>query len=249
MLSAVQTVPGQDAAPPALPMPATEPTMDTGQPETAATTEIPEGEMSQPDAEQAGDAPTTAASEAETSVIAEPTDSGTNIEAAELLLRRSQAQQRFLEFYDDGNYPQSVIAANQVLQLTREAFGSDSIQTASPLTNLARAQHQLGDLEAARVNYNTAILTIEEHEGILSQRLINPLIGLGAVYNQAENYELGLRSYQRALRVNHVNGGFYNLEQLPVRDGLTESYIGLDDMTVRGAGDHHAAQERPESEG
>ena len=47
---------------------------------------------------------------------------------------------------------------------------------------------------------------------------------------RSEQYPLATQAYERALRVNHVNEGFYNLEQIRIRDGLTEGYLGLQDL-------------------
>ena len=62
------------------------------------------------------------------------------------------------------------------------------------------------------------------------RRLITPLTGLAQTYMRAGQLVQATESYERALHVNHVNEGFYNLEQFPVRDGLTESYLGQKDL-------------------
>ena len=148
----------------------------------------------------------------------------------ELHIRRDRAQRQFLTLYDDGNYQQSVFFANRVVELTREIFGNGNIELANPLMNLASAYRRSGDPQSAQATYSAAITSIEDNIDNLSAKLINPLTGLGATYNDAGLYALGLSAYQRALRISHVNGGFYNFEQLPARDGLTESYLGMDDL-------------------
>ena len=148
----------------------------------------------------------------------------------ELHIRRDRAQRQFLTLYDDGNYQQSVFFANRVVELTREIFGNGNIELANPLMNLASAYRRSGDPQSAQATYSAAIAIIEDNIDNLSAKLINPLTGLGATYNDAGLYALGLSAYQRALRISHVNGGFYNFEQIPARDGLTESYLGMDDL-------------------
>ena len=157
------------------------------------------------------------------------------VDAAELsrdepLARRERAHRQFLKLYDDGNYKQSIFFAAEVVDLTREIFGNRSIELAGPMINLANVYRNSGDTQSAQARYSAAIEIIEDNNGILSAELINPLIGLGATYNDAGLHELGLRAYQNALHVNHVNGGFYNFEQIPVRNGLTESYRGLEEL-------------------
>ena len=65
---------------------------------------------------------------------------------------------------------------------------------------------------------------------MLSRRLINPLTGLGTTYNRLGLYDDAANSFDRALRINHVNDGFYNFEQFKIYDGLTESYVGLQEI-------------------
>ena len=157
------------------------------------------------------------------------------VDAAELsrvepLARRERAHRQFLKLYDDGNYERSIVFAAEVVDLTREIFGKRSIELADPMINLASVYRNSGNTQSAQATYSAAIEIIEDNNDMLSAELINPLIGLGATYNDAGLHELGLRTYQRALHVNHVNGGFYNFEQIPVRDGLTESYLGLEEF-------------------
>ena len=109
-----------------------------------------------------------------------------------------------------------------------------------PLTNLATAQLRAGDLLAAEGNYTAAVTLVEKHAGIVSPRLITPLTGLAQTYMRAGQLVQATESYERALHVNHVNDGFYNLEQFPLRDGLTESYRGQKDLDK--ANFHQAAQ-------
>ena len=154
----------------------------------------------------------------------------TGLTGDERQIRRDRAQRQFLTLYDDRNYQQSIFFANRVVELTREIFGNNSIELADPLMNLASAYRRSGDPQSAQATYAAAIAIIEDNQDNLSAELINPLVGLGATYNDAGLYALGLSAYQRALRISHVNGGFYNFEQIPARDGLTESHLGMEDL-------------------
>lgn len=140
--------------------------------------------------------------------------------------KRAAAQQRFLQRMDEGRPADAVPAALEVAELTRQLYGASSILLASPLTNLATAQLESGDLLAAESNYVAGIGIIERSEGIISPRLTNPLVGLGETYIRGEQYTQATETYERALRVNHVNEGFYNQEQFRIHDGLTEGYLG-----------------------
>jgi TonB family protein len=143
---------------------------------------------------------------------------------------RDAAQARFLRLLDEGRNEEAVAAAREVVELTRQAVGDTSSELALPLSNLATAQFRAGDLLAAESNYKAAILLLEKRYGIVSERIINPLTGLGDVYVRGEQYAQATEAYSRALRINHVNDGFYNFDQFRIRDGLTEGYLGQRDI-------------------
>ena len=124
-------------------------------------------------------------------------------------------------------YAEAGIAANRIVTLTSEIYGSESIEYALACGDLAAVQSKAGELSAAATNYKKAIYLIEEREGIVSAQLIKLLMGLAAVQNSSGQWDLGLETYNRALRLNHVELGLNNIEQMPIRDGLTESYLGL----------------------
>jgi TonB family protein len=138
-----------------------------------------------------------------------------------------RAQAHFLELFNDGLYQKAKVAAGQTLEMTRWNYGNSSLEAALAQINLATTQSYTGDYEAAIENYTSSIAVIENIEGIISPRLINPLMGLASAYNATGGYDLGLVTYERSLRINHVELGLQNEQQMPIRDGLTESYIAL----------------------
>ena len=144
--------------------------------------------------------------------------------------RRSAAYQRMLRLLEEDRPADAVPAAFEVLQLTRELDGDDTVALVTPLTNLATAQLRAGDLLAAENNYSAAVTLVEEHAGIVAPQLGTPLMGLGQTYLRAGQFVQATESYARALHVSHVNEGFYNLDQFAARDGLTESYLGQKDI-------------------
>lgn len=175
----------------------------------------------EPDAEQATEdlAPTEAVS-AEGPAVAEPESAAPTPDDIDA------AYARFLRLRSEGRNDDATRAALQVAELTQQIYGAESEELATPLINLAIMQSHNGELPAAEQNYRTAISLIERHEGMLSARLINPLSGLGHTFNRAGNYEKAIESFDRALRLNHIELGFTNFEQFGIQDGLTESYIG-----------------------
>ncbi len=149
---------------------------------------------------------------------------------AALKQQRDAAEERYQRLIAEGRNADAAAAGQEVLALTGQLHGTDSLELADALTNLATAQLRNGDLQAAEASYQAAITLLEKREGFLSPRLVNPLTGLGEAYVRSEQYPLATKAYEQALRVNHVNEGFYNLDQIGIRDGLTEGYLGLQDL-------------------
>jgi TonB family protein len=156
--------------------------------------------------------------------------SGEGPDSAVLAQERAAAEERYQRLIAEGRNAEAAAAGLEVVTLTGQLHGADSLELASPLTNLATAQLRNGDLRDAAANYESAIALLEKRDGFLSSRLINPLTGLGETYVRSGQYALATQAYERALRVNHVNEGFYNLEQIRIRDGLTEGFLGQQDL-------------------
>ena len=143
---------------------------------------------------------------------------------------RVAAFQRMNELMQEGRYEEASAAARRALSLSEQAFGGDDIRLVAALNNYATSLMLSNDLIGAEQNYQRSLALVERLEGMLSPRLINIFIGLGATYNRAKLYEQGTEAFERALRINHVNEGFYNFEQFKIRDGLTEANIGVEEL-------------------
>ncbi len=140
---------------------------------------------------------------------------------------RDAAYNRMLELKEQKRYAEAVAAAQRILELSEQVWAADAIDLVAPINNLATMQMFNEDYAAAEKLYLRSIALITKREGILSPRLINTYVGLGATYIRAEVFDQAEQALARALRVNHVNEGFYNLDQLDIRDYLTDTYLGL----------------------
>jgi TonB family protein len=143
---------------------------------------------------------------------------------------RIAAYRRMVDLMEQRRYEEAIRAAQQALTLSEQEFGSDNIRLVAAMNNLATAHMMNGDLDSAEATYKRSLALTQRREGILSKRLINIYIGLGATYNRAGLYEQAAEAFQRALRINHVNDGFYNFDQFKIRDGLTEANIGMEEL-------------------
>jgi len=144
--------------------------------------------------------------------------------------RLESGRKRLAQLSDEQRYDEAEPVALRILRLTQEEFGADAEQVIEPLLGLAEAQINNANIDAAEQNLSASIMLIEKYAGPLSPELIGPLTALGEIYNQSGLYEKAALTFDRALRLNHVNLGFTNFEQFPIMDGLTNSYIAQKDL-------------------
>ena len=150
-----------------------------------------------------------------------------NLEKAEL---RNKYQNEFIELYDQELYLQSLRPAKEIVTLTKEIFGENSYRLITPLNNLGSAYYMVEEYELAQEIFKECIQLIELNGNIISPELSSPLYGIALTLNQFGQYEDAIRVLDRALRINHVNNGLYNPDQIKIHDSLTESYVGVRDV-------------------
>ena len=150
-----------------------------------------------------------------------------DLEKAEL---RKKYQMEFIELYDQKLYLQSLRPAKEIVALTKEIFGENSYRLITPLNNLGSAYYMVEEYELAQEIFKECIQLIELNRNIISPELSSPLYGIALTLNQFGQYEDAIRVLDRALRINHVNNGLYNPDQIKIHDSLTESYVGVRDV-------------------
>lgn len=138
--------------------------------------------------------------------------------------------ERYKELTDAGIYAEAANAAKRVVELSIRENGPRSNDTARALSNLALAQHQIGNFDAAQQNFESAIDIIIENEDRLNKMLINPLKGLGASQMRAGRPDLAAETYRRAVHISHVNEGPHNIEQIDILQALAETHLQLGDV-------------------
>lgn len=131
---------------------------------------------------------------------------------------------------DNEAYAEADTLAKRVIELVIEIHGVNSLDTARALTNLGIAQHKNEDYDAAVLNYQAAIDTIERVADRLDSNLINPLKGLGAAQFASGRPDLAADSFQRAVHVSHVNEGPHNLMQVEILESLAETYLSVGEL-------------------
>jgi hypothetical protein len=135
-----------------------------------------------------------------------------------LLYRDSLTQKAYLE---------ADTLAKRIIELSIRLFGLDSHESAKALTNLAIAQHNNQEFEAAQRNFMATIDIVERIDDNLSAELINPLRGIAATQAATGRADLARASYQRAVHVSHVNEGPHNKSQIQTLESMAELYLSV----------------------
>jgi hypothetical protein len=135
-----------------------------------------------------------------------------------LLYRDSLTQKAYLE---------ADTLAKRIIELSIRLYGLDSHESAKALTNLAIAQHNNQEFEAAQRNFMATIDIVERIDDNLSAELINPLRGIAATQAATGRADLARASYQRAVHVSHVNEGPHNKSQIQTLESMAELYLSV----------------------
>ena len=140
---------------------------------------------------------------------------------------RFEARMGFLDLVEAKDYDAAIPVGVRMVELTGEEYGVDSNERAIVLADLAEIRRRAGEHEQAEIDFLGAIATISGNEGNLSRMLIQPLIGLGANYQDMDEHMSALSAFTEARTVNRRSYGLLNEDQIPVLDRMTDSYIAL----------------------
>ncbi|MEN7343799.1 MAG: energy transducer TonB, partial [Pseudomonadota bacterium] len=134
-----------------------------------------------------------------------------------------------------GETEEALELAKQIVAVSSQLWGEQSPQLASALTNLAIAQIDAGDIEAAQQNFLGAISMRELYSSsIIDPELMNPLRGLAKTMVAMNAIEEAIPVYERAIHVSHVNLGPNNLEQMDLMGALSRAYFELGEVRDSG---------------
>lgn len=124
-------------------------------------------------------------------------------------------------------WPDAIVAAQQLVELTAEETGNDSLATADAVTHLANTHFLAGDLVSAEADYLRAVTLIEGRVGTLNRRLVVPLRGLGLIYFERQQHDLAAVVLERAIQVSHRAEGLFNPDQMDLLLHLAETLTQL----------------------
>lgn len=139
--------------------------------------------------------------------------------------RRRDYRNRFSEALSDRQYEEAQVAAKQMIEYAVEVGIDDPVCMADSLTKLALAQRLSEAYDPALQNYATAIDILETNDSMLSEKLIAPLLGVGATYLANGHPDLALGAFDRALHLRHVNDGPHSLKQVEILDAIVAAEL------------------------
>jgi hypothetical protein len=163
-------------------------------------------------------------------LIADPEEEGLEEPPSQRELDQKEINRLFELFKESlsaANYLEADTLAKQIIELSIKLYGIESAESAKALTNLAIAQHNNKEYEAAETNYLASIDIIETTSDRLNSALINPLKGLGATQLAIGRPDVARATLERAVHISHVNEGPHNQDQIEVLESMAEIYLAV----------------------
>lgn len=187
------------------------------------------------DEDASGQTPADAAAQAAGPETAEPSDdaesapSSTAFDSAQPVTR-FEAELAFDRLFAVDDFDAAVGIGEQMVDLTAEEFGADSVETGKAYTELGAAQREAGDFADAEESYLRAVEIMRKTGGPYSENLIDPLVGLGDTYQADAQYLNAVSAYNEARSVNRRVYGLLNEAQIPILDRMTESFYEMEEF-------------------
>jgi TonB family protein len=124
-------------------------------------------------------------------------------------------------------FRESLPVGEQLVTMTKEELGAESVEAGQAVYKLAEAQRQAGEHEAAERSYLEAVDIYRSVEGPFSPRVIEPLTGLGDSYQASADYVRAVSAYTEARTVNRRAYGLLNEGQIELLDRMTQSLMDM----------------------
>lgn len=143
------------------------------------------------------------------------------------LVSRLEAQIAFQELVKSGRYGQALPVGERLVKLTEVEFGEQSVEVAQALVALAEIQRRAGEYDTAEENFLTSIEMLGDEDGMFSEQLIDPLIGLATNYRHAGDYLAAIGVYNEARALSRRVFGLFNEGQIDILDRMSETLIDM----------------------
>jgi len=135
---------------------------------------------------------------------------------SEAHLSRLEAQIEFIDLVQQRRFEEALPLAHAMVTLTEAEFGSPSEELATALNNLAIVQRNLEQYDESTETFLAAIDMFREVEGTFTERIIDPLVSLGANYYATGDYAQALGLFQEARTVSRRSFGLLNPDQVDI---------------------------------
>jgi tetratricopeptide (TPR) repeat protein len=144
---------------------------------------------------------------------------------------RADAYTEFRRLYEEKKYPEAVVPAQEVVDLTDLATPNGSEELQAALMNLATTQFHAGDHAGAEASYLRVIELIERSGRRLPPRLVRATAGLATTYHAAKRHDLAAERFAQAIALSRRTAGLFDEGQLPLLEKQAESLGALDRMS------------------
>lgn len=134
---------------------------------------------------------------------------------------RFEARLTFANLVDAERYDDAMDVGERLLALTEQQTGPQSRNTAIVLTGLAEVQRRAGFHGPSEENFLRSIEILRSTDGVYSEAIIDPLVGLGSNYHDNGDYLEALTVFNEAHAVNRRVFGLLNEEQIDIMDRMT----------------------------
>ncbi len=143
------------------------------------------------------------------------------------LVSRLEAQIAFHELVTSERYEQALPVGERLVDLTAAEFGEQSVEAAQALVALAEIQSRAGQYDTAERNFLASIEMLGDEDGMFSERLVDPLIGLATNYRDAGDHLAAIGVYNEARALNRRVFGLFNEGQIDILDRMSETMIDM----------------------
>ena len=135
---------------------------------------------------------------------------------SEAYLNRLEAQIDLIDLVNQRRFEEALPLAHTMVTLTEAEFGSPSDELATALNNLAIVQRNLEQYDDSTASFLAAIDMFREVDGQFTEKIIGPLVSLGANYHATGDYAQALGLFQEARTVSRRSFGLLNPEQVDI---------------------------------
>ncbi|HKQ15655.1 MAG TPA: TonB family protein [Steroidobacteraceae bacterium] len=136
---------------------------------------------------------------------------------------RPESQQEYWAQVDHKDWGAAITAAEQLVAAAREHVAQQPLALAEALSLLGNAHYGAKDYASAEKAFTEAIQTVEQHAGVASPKLLDPLRGLGYTLASAGRHKEAIPPLERALLIDRRSYGLFDIGQQNVLRQLAES--------------------------